>query len=337
MARFPHPPRATAPTKSSSGTFRKAAPPPPQAGVDYPRSAAEFHELYATEAACRTTLERLRWPSGYGCRTCGSRQTPFRSGRLLGCTCCGYLAAITCDTLFHGTAKPLRLWFRALWEMVGQPYGTSAEGLRRLLQLRDQRCSRELLIRVQRAMASAVSEPLRGPVEVARTTVEVPPDVALRTVRLAPVVVAIAVERSAGGLGRARLRVLETDGARAITDFVADAVQPPSRVHTGSWHGYSALECAGFDHVPPNLSGHGPPPELPHAQRVGEALRKWLWMTRGISRTRLEPAISEFAFRYQYRACPRGLTFYHLLRQAVPVERIPPPAPVRQVHEASGG
>ena len=47
-------------------------------------SLGEFMDRYGTEEACERELEAQRWPSGFVCPSCGSREySNFRRARLL--------------------------------------------------------------------------------------------------------------------------------------------------------------------------------------------------------------------------------------------------------------
>ena len=53
-------------------------------------SLGEFMRRYGTEEACEQELEAQRWPQGFACLSCGSREySNFRRGRLLYYQCCG--------------------------------------------------------------------------------------------------------------------------------------------------------------------------------------------------------------------------------------------------------
>jgi len=43
--------------------------------------------------------------------------------------------SLTAETIFEGTRKPLLMWFRAIWWVVGQKNGASAKGIQQTLEL----------------------------------------------------------------------------------------------------------------------------------------------------------------------------------------------------------
>ncbi|MBW2529707.1 MAG: IS1595 family transposase, partial [Deltaproteobacteria bacterium] len=287
MGNEPNPGPPGAATRTISGTRpRRIARPEPIGGVDYPRNARELGERFGDESSCLRVLERLRWPGGYACRKCGHRGAPFRSGRVYGCPACGYLASIAFGTLFHGTAKPLRLWLAALWEIADPCACVHAQSVRRLLGLRSDQEAAEWLVRLQRAMAVAARRPLRGSVEVAAIYVSTRCDAARRAGATRPAVVAIAAERSASPLGRVRLRVLWPVASITMLELLVAAVAPRSVVYTGPWAGYAPIAHAGFVHVapPPGQSQPATQPALPHVERAADRLRRWLWHTRNVTR-----------------------------------------------------
>jgi hypothetical protein len=308
------------PPKISSGTYPVARPKVPVAGEDYPRDSSELLQLFGTEAACQTAVEKLRWPRGYVCPQCSARTTPFTAGRLLGCSQCGHIGAVTAQTVLRGTLLPLTRWFQGFWEVTSTESGTNPHALERAMDLPDPRSAWDCLARMRNAMASASQEPLRGEVEVARSHVEIMGD---RGTYAEPVMVAVAVQRCGGQMARVRLRVLPVMTVASMVDFVRDTVAPGSVVRTGAWTGYAPLREAGYGHQVSlrKREDGGSDAELRDAQHIMDVLRLWLFGTRVVTRARLEHYLDEFVFRFERRRCSHGLLFYHLLRAAIPVER----------------
>jgi len=138
---------------------------------DYPGSLAEFEERFATEAACLEYLARLRWPDGFVCPQCGANGAWRTSRGLWCCQHCGVQTSVTAGTIFHRTRKPLRLWFRTMWHITTQKYGTNALGLRRVVEPGCYETSWQWLHKLRRAMVRVGRDRLSGCVQVDETYV----------------------------------------------------------------------------------------------------------------------------------------------------------------------
>lgn len=99
---------------------------------DFPKTLPEFEARFATEAQCREFLVRLRWPQGFVCPKCSGRDAWKNSRGLFECEC-GHQTSVTAGTIFHGTRKPLRLWFKAMFLVLAPKSGMSAVTLMRLM------------------------------------------------------------------------------------------------------------------------------------------------------------------------------------------------------------
>jgi transposase-like protein len=147
----------------------------PKAGTEYPANWNAFLDWFPSEEACLAYMERLRWPEGFRCPSCGESREPYRSsrGRLI-CRTCAHQSTVTAGTLFDKTRTPLRVWFAAAWYVTNQKHGVSALGLQRVLGLGSYETAWAMLHRFRRAMVRAGREPLRGHVEVDETYLAFP-------------------------------------------------------------------------------------------------------------------------------------------------------------------
>src|SRR5882724_10963751 len=94
-------------------------------------------KAFATDEQCLEYIEKMRWPSGVRCVTCGDnkisvieRQTESKNkrGKLFQClepTCKQQFSA-TAGTIFHDTHLPLTKWFLAIALIVDAKKGISA-------------------------------------------------------------------------------------------------------------------------------------------------------------------------------------------------------------------
>lgn len=93
----------------------------------------EFEARFGTERACRDHLYRTKWPGGFVCWRCGPARFRWKDDRRLTCLICHKDTALTGGTILHGTRKPLKHWFRAVFLMV--QFGVNARVLQTQLDL----------------------------------------------------------------------------------------------------------------------------------------------------------------------------------------------------------
>ena len=138
----------------------------------FPKTLLEFEERFGTEVACREYLAACRWNGRPRCGRCDSDHVwSERGGTLYECAQCGHQTSLTSGTLFHGTRKPLRLWFRAIWEICVHRHGISAADLQRILGLGSYETAWAWAHRIRRAMVRENRDGLQGSVQVDETYV----------------------------------------------------------------------------------------------------------------------------------------------------------------------
>ncbi len=99
-------------------------------------SEAQFGALYGTEALCHDALVRWRWPEGFECPDCNSREHCIvkRGVRILyQCNACRKQTSVTAGTIFASSKLALRLWLRAMYLMTQSKKGISSIELGRRL------------------------------------------------------------------------------------------------------------------------------------------------------------------------------------------------------------
>lgn len=296
----------------------------PRRGIDYPRDLPEFDEFFPDEDACWRYLERLRWPDGFQCPKCGTQGEPWRtSRRRLVCRHCEHQHSVTRGTIFHRTRKPLKLWFRAAWEITSQKYGANALGLQRVLGLGSYETAWAWLHKFRRAMVRPGRDRLAGTIEVDESYLG-GPEAGLsgrKTVKKA--IVAIAVELTKEGkIARIRLRHVPDVSADSLIPFLEEVVELGSTIRTDGWKSYGSLPSRGYEHDVTVLSATDQPAHIvfPSVSRVAALLKRWILGTLqgGIASEHLNSYLDEFTFRFNRRTSKaRGLLFYRLLQYAV--------------------
>ncbi|HFB2048369.1 MAG TPA: IS1595 family transposase ISDth3 [Hyphomicrobiaceae bacterium MAG_BT-2024] len=132
----------------------------------------DFEERFATEEAYRNYLAKSRWPDGARCTRYGRDHVwAERNGRLFQSSKCGHKASLISDTLFHGTLKPLKLGFRAIWEIYIHLQGISAFYSQRVLGFGSYDTAWAWAHRIRRTLVREDREPLEDIIQLDETFV----------------------------------------------------------------------------------------------------------------------------------------------------------------------
>ena len=285
---------------------------------DYPRKLADLERRFATEDACRRYLADLRWPDGFRCPRCSGTEAWPMSNGLFRCRSCEYKLSVTAGTVFEGTRKPLWMWFRAIWWVVGQKNGASAKGIQRMLELGSYQTAWAWLHKMRRAMVRPGRDQLRVLVEMDETYVGGEKPGKRGRGALGKALVAVAVEdKGDAGMGRIRLAVIPDASQESLAAFATQRVAAGSAIRTDDWSGYGTLPAAGYAHT--IIPSH----ELKIAHRTIALLKSWLAGTHqgAVSHQHLDYYLDEFTFRFnRRRADHRGLLFFRLLQNAMMIE-----------------
>jgi transposase-like protein len=302
----------------------------PVSGIDYPGTFQEFDKWFGCENSCLDYIAKLRWPKGFTCPSCGiNTDKPSLTERgLYLCRECKRQTSITAGTLFHGSHKPLRTWFLAMWFVTSQKHGASALGLKRVLGLGSYNTAWTWLHKLRRAMVRPGRDQLTGAVEVDETYVGgVGTKVRGRGAKR-KTIVAIAAEVRGRGPGRIRMAKIPDLSAPSLRGFVRDNVQRGAELRTDAWSGYNGIDVMGYKHIGINISDTGDPAHvvMPRVHRVASLLdRWWLGIHQGAIRpSHLDYYLDEFTFRFNRRTSrARGLLFFRLMEQAIDCRPVP--------------
>lgn len=302
----------------------------PVSGIDYPGTFQEFDKWFSSENACLDYIAKLRWPKGLICPSCGintDKPSLMERGLFL-CRECKRQTSITAGTLFHGSHKPLRTWFLAMWFVTSQKHGASALGLQRVLGFGSYNTAWNWLHKLRRAMVRHGRDQLSGAIEVDETYVGgIGTKVRGRGAKR-KTIVAIAAEVRGRGPGRIRMAKVPDLSAPSLRGFVRDNVQKGAELRTDAWSGYNGIEVMGYKHIVINISDSGDPAHvvMPRVHRVASLLdRWWLGIHQGAIRpSHLDYYLDEFTFRFNRRTSKaRGLLFFRLMEQAIDCNPVP--------------
>ena len=293
---------------------------------DFPKSLTEFRDRFTTEESCIDYLILLRWPDGFECPACKNKEMRRTTRGLFECRKCRRQVSVTAGTLFHGTRKPLRLWFEAMWHITNQKFGANALGLQRVLNLGSYNTAWRWLHRLRRAMVRPGRDNLSGTVEVDETYIggERSGKRGRGAENKALVVIAVEdkseVSKTGKGIGRIRLQHVPDASANVLTEFIRTHINEGSRIRTDGWTGYQSITNMEYEHVVVGSK------KLVIAHLVASLLKRWLLGTyQGAVRpAHLNYYLDEFTFRFNRRtSASRGKLFYRLVQQSILAEPLP--------------
>lgn len=303
---------------------------------EYPVSMTDLIEMFPTEESCLEYLSMVRWPDGYVCMRCNSRNSWKMSSGLYRCQDCRYAGSVISGTLFQDTRKPLFLWFQAIWYVVNQKNGVSALGLQKALGLGSYHTAWGWLHKLRRAMVRPNRDKLKGVVEMDETFIGGVRSGKRGRGAEGKSLVLIAAEDVGDGIGRIRLLPIDDAYGDTLANAVSQVVEVGSTIRTDGWDGYNTLPSKGFIHLPTIHKNAESGDATPLTHRVAALLKRWWLGTHqgAISPEHLQYYLDEFTFRFNRRTSKsRGKLFYRLIEQALQID----PITAKELYTTSSG
>jgi transposase-like protein len=289
---------------------------------DYPRTLSELEDRFTSDRACREYLFSLRWPDGFACPWCGGDKAWRTRRELWLCAHCRRQISVTAGTILQDTHLPLRLWFRAIWQVTSQKNGASALTVQRTLGLGSYKTAWTWLHKLRRAMVRPGRDRLGGRVEVDETYWGAREEGVVGRLTHEKALILVAAQEEGPRIGRIRMARVANLSSKSLHEFIGQAVEPGSTVVTDGLSTYEGLK--GYDHEPIVIAHTGKTASelLPRVHHVVSLLKRWLMGTLhgGVQPMYLDYYLDEFTFRFNRRTSrSRGKLFYRLLQQAMQV------------------
>jgi transposase-like protein len=267
---------------------------------DFPKTATEFERRFATEEDCRAYWIEARWGGKPACARCGSTYVwPIRDGTTFECRDCDHQTSLTSGTLLEKTRKPLKMWFRAVFEISTRRTGISAMDLMRIMGFGSYKTAWTWLHKLRAALVRPEREPLGPFVQMDEALVggEGGPHKEL-------VLVAAEVD------GRVRLAHAETNDKATLKRFADGQVASDAGVTTDGLASYDAdsLGERHLDRVVQTKAERREGDALQVCHWAISLLKRWLLGTHAgaVGPKHLQAYLDEFAFR-QNRRRTRGV------------------------------
>jgi transposase-like protein len=208
----------------------------------------DVNEQFKTDEQCLVYLEKMRWPEGVRCVTCGgnhisriTRETKTKNKRTTFYQCleptCKQQFSPTAGTIFHDSHLPLHKWFMALALIVDAKKGMSAKQLQRHLKIGSYRTAWYLAHRIRKAMEDTEGSLLTGTVEADEVYIGGRYDKRRKRGPWEKTPVVGVIERG----GRIRTKKIESAGTKQIVGVVTDNVQQGATLMTDESRAYKSL------------------------------------------------------------------------------------------------
>lgn len=279
---------------------------------DYPKTLAEFQRRFSDEDACVRYLIETRWPDGFVCPRCRTKDARLlATRRVWQCRWCRRQTSLTARTAMHRSKLPLTTWFLAAYLVSSLKPGISALQLSQQLGIRYE-TTWVLLHKLRRAMVSPDRSRLSGSVEVDETWIggrQAGLKGGRQRADRKSLLVVVAVERGEKALGRLRLEVIPNASGSVLEDFITRNVESGSTIVSDAWPGYSGLSARDYTHLPLSQAAMkragGEGDAVPGVHRVISNLKTWLRGTHhGVGADHLDHYLDEFVFRFNRRFYP---------------------------------
>ena len=293
---------------------------------DFPKDEIEFDERFHDESACYDYLFQLKWPRGYVCPRCDHQNYWISSKALLICTRCEHQHSITAGTIMHGTRKPLKYWFKAMWWFTTRKSGVNAINLKDLLGFGSYGTAWTWLHKLRSCTIREEREKIGGVVEVDEFYVGGQKSGKRGRGAEHKYPVVAAVEKYGEQLGRIRLQVVEDCSSGELVPFIEDNTIDGSHIITDGWSAYNPVRANGYDHekvIQKNAEDKSS--VLPGVHRIASLVKRLIVSTfQGrFEKKHLQRYLDEYVFRFNRRKSTYvGKKFMRIVQQAVVTEPV---------------
>lgn len=295
-------------------------------------SIPEFLEAYGTEEQCLEALCKMRWPHGFECPECGSKDHCLLHRGLFQCAKCHHQASPIAGTIFMDTKLPLTIWFLAMHLISQGKHSISALELKRQLGV----CY-ETAWNIKQKILTVMTEReehtrLHGRVEVDDAYMGGEHHEGKRgrgAEHKVPFVAAVETDpKNPNSIHGAKMAPLQHIQARELKPWFEAGVQKGSTVVSDGWKAYNFLNQEGFEHEVHRMPGgwkSGKHPAFKWVNTIlGNLKGNITGVTRWVSQVHLDRYLGEFCWKLNRRFNLKKL-LSRLLFAAVRTPAMPQP------------
>jgi transposase-like protein len=265
-------------------------------------SLLEWQNKFGSEDACIDALIKTRWPDGFVCPECSSREYSFITSRnSYQCSHCHHQTSVTSGTIFHSTNLPLAKWFWAIYLAAADKGGISALRMSKHIDV-SWITAHRMLRKIRMVMAHSDSiYRLQNLIECDDALVGGKKAGKRGRGAAGKKPILVAVERREQHAGFLAAEAVDEITKLSVRDFLNRHIKPGQEIRTDA---FPALNAIAESHThdkrvtPPEDAAHW----LPLVHIVIGNLKTFLNGTfHGVSGQYLQEYVSEFCYRFNRR------------------------------------
>jgi len=282
---------------------------------DFPKNELEFDKMFSTEEACLAYLANKKSNEGFVCSNCGHHKFWNSKRGLQICAKCEHQHSLTSGTIFHGSKKPLTMWFKVIWWYTSRKSGVNAKNLQELLGI-SYPTAWSWLQKLRSASIRPEREKLSGEVEVDEFYLGGKHKGKAGRGSENKIKVIVAVEKRGTRLGRIRMKQIPCCDGGNLKSFVDDHIEVGSKVITDGWKGYLPVSSdENFDHqaLAASISEDDVTPGVHRVASLFKRVAIGTYQGR-ISTKHAQKYLDEYVFRFNRRKSKSvGLKFMRMV------------------------
>jgi transposase-like protein len=260
----------------------------------FPKTLTEFEERFPDEEACRAYWIELRWNGRPACANCNGHSVWLNKARgVFECADCGHQTSLTSGTLLHGTRKPLKLWFRVVFEMSVRRNGISAKDVQRIMGFGSYKTAWHWLHKIRRGLLRDDRLPLEAHIQLDESLIGGKEG--------EKSMVFIGVEIG----GRVRMAHAPNNDEETMSKFVNREIAMSARVTTDGLATYNRAVLGKRRHDPriQTKAERKVKDALQNCHWAASLVKRWLMGTHhgAVRAKHLQSYLHEFAFRHNRR------------------------------------
>jgi len=263
----------------------------------------EFHARFPSERECVKYLEKIRFPRGFLCPRCGSKESGLIVSRgLRQCKTCRAQISLTAGTMFHRTRTPLIQWFWAIFLVAKDKRGHSALQLSKELNISYDRAWL-MLHKIRTAMAHRdMLYKLNGMVEMDEVYFGAPDrERRGRATRRAKALIAVGFSEDEKPRF-IKIKTIKRLDSRSVKAFAVPGIAKGSKIRTDGLYVYRSLTKRGYVHDPTVSSGKTNKSLLHWTHVIISNAKAFVTGTfHGLDKKHLQQYLDEFCYRFNRR------------------------------------